>query len=66
MAGADEGAAAPPLSSRDILVRAVAKMGAGIGLCALFSDPLVEALTHLSRCARAGRARVCVVCVCVW
>jgi hypothetical protein len=38
-----------PLSARDILMRAVAKMGAGIALCAVFSDPLVEALTHLSR-----------------
>lgn len=38
-----------PLSTRDILVRAVAKMGAGIALCAVFSDPLVEALTNLSR-----------------
>jgi hypothetical protein len=39
-----------PLSARDILQRAVAKMGAGIALCAVFSDPLVEALTNLSRC----------------
>jgi hypothetical protein len=38
-----------PLSRKDILVRAVAKMGAGIALCAVFSDPLVEALTNLSR-----------------
>lgn len=38
-----------PLSTKDILVRAVAKMGAGIALCAVFSDPLVEALTNLSK-----------------
>jgi Ca2+/Na+ antiporter len=43
-----EGEAAP-LSTKDILVRAIAKMGAGIALCAVFSDPLVEALTNLSR-----------------
>lgn len=44
-----EGGGGPPLSTRDILVRAVIKMGAGIALCAVFSDPLVEALTNLSR-----------------
>lgn len=41
--------AAAPLSTRDILIRAVAKMGAGIALCAVFSDPLVDALSNLSR-----------------
>jgi hypothetical protein len=46
-AGLGEGG--QPLSGRDILLRAVAKMGAGIALCAVFSDPLVDALTHLSR-----------------
>ena len=40
---------AQPLSTKDILVRAVVKMGAGIALCVVFSDPLVEALTNLSR-----------------
>ncbi|WIA37902.1 hypothetical protein OEZ86_001279 [Tetradesmus obliquus] len=44
-----EGQPAQPLSRKDILVRAVAQMGAGIALCAVFSDPLVDALTHLSR-----------------
>lgn len=38
-----------PLSARDILVRAVTKMAAGIALCAVFSDPLVDALSNLSR-----------------
>jgi hypothetical protein len=42
--------AAAPLSARDILLRALLKMGGGIALCAIFSDPLVEALTNLSRC----------------
>eukprot|EP00775_Hariotina_reticulata_P009910 gene9910-10066_t len=41
--------AAQPLSARDILVRALLRMGGGIALCAIFSDPLVEALTSLSR-----------------
>lgn len=47
-----EGQPAQPLSRKDILVRAVAQMGAGIALCAVFSDPLVDALTHLSRCGK--------------
>lgn len=38
-----------PLSAKDILVRAMLKMGAGIALCAVFSDPLVDALASLSR-----------------
>jgi Ca2+/Na+ antiporter len=46
------GEGSQPLSAKDILSRAVAKMGAGIALCAVFSDPLVEALTNLSRCGR--------------
>lgn len=45
----DEAEAPAPLSSRDILIRAVLKMAAGIALCAVFSDPLVDALTNLSR-----------------
>ncbi|KAF8069707.1 NCL2 [Scenedesmus sp. PABB004] len=45
-AGGGEGA---PLSSRDILLRSVVQMGAGIALCAVFSDPLVDALSNLSR-----------------
>lgn len=44
-----EGDEGGPLSAKDILVRAVIKMGAGIALCAVFSDPLVDALTNLSR-----------------
>lgn len=43
--GADEA----PLSTREILLRAAGKMGGGIALCAVFSDPLVEALTNLSK-----------------
>jgi hypothetical protein len=50
------GEAGQPLSARDILTRAVSKMGAGIALCAVFSDPLVEALTNLSRCGTGHAA----------
>jgi hypothetical protein len=45
--GAGEGGV--PLTRAQIITRAVLTMGAGIALCALFSDPLVEALTTFSR-----------------
>lgn len=43
----DEGAEA--LTDRQILVRAVAGMAGGLGICAAFSDPLVDALSELSQ-----------------
>lgn len=44
------GEGGPGVSSvRDILVKAAAMLAGGVALCAVFSDPLVEALTNLSR-----------------
>ena len=43
----EEGAEA--LTDRQILVRAVAGMAGGLGICAAFSDPLVDALSELSQ-----------------
>jgi hypothetical protein len=37
------------LDRTQILVRAAAMLGGGVALCAVFSDPLVESLTNLSR-----------------
>ncbi len=45
----EDGSEGGPLTSRDIAIQATLKLGAGIALCAVFSDPLVEALTNLSR-----------------
>ena len=46
----EEGAEA--LTDRQILVRAVAGMAGGLGICAAFSDPLVDALSELSQVGR--------------
>lgn len=46
--GEGQGGAAP-LTRRQIALQATLRMGAGIVLCAVFSDPLVEALSGLSR-----------------
>lgn len=45
--GGGEGGGA--LSKRDILVRAGASLAAGVALCSVFSEPLVDSLTNLSR-----------------
>jgi hypothetical protein len=39
----------PALGEPRDLVRAAAVLGGGVALCAVFSDPLVESLTNLSR-----------------
>jgi len=44
--GGDDGGV---LSRTQILLRAGAMLSAGVALCAIFSDPLVESLTNLSR-----------------
>lgn len=40
---------AEPLSDSQIAVRACAGLAAGLATCAYFSDPLVEALSDLSK-----------------
>lgn len=42
---------ARPLSDAQIAVRATAGMAGGLAVCAAFSDPLVDALSHLSQVA---------------
>jgi len=40
---------AEPLSDTQIGVRAAAGMAGGLAVCAAFSDPLVDSLSHLSQ-----------------
>jgi hypothetical protein len=54
MAG-DGGQGGEALSRDQLLLRAGATLACGVALCAVFSDPLVESLTNLSRCAGAWR-----------
>lgn len=42
--GSEEG----PVTTRDIAIQSTVRMAMGIALCAVFSDPLVDALTHVS------------------
>lgn len=38
-----------PVTTGQILLRSCLKLGAGVAVCAIFSDPLVDSLTNLSR-----------------
>lgn len=49
MGGEEGGGGGEALSRQQILVRAGALLAGGVALCAVFSDPLVESLTNLSR-----------------
>lgn len=39
----------PPLTASQIALQSAIKLGAGVTLCAAFSDPLVDALNNLSK-----------------
>ncbi|KAG1679415.1 hypothetical protein FOA52_007706 [Chlamydomonas sp. UWO 241] len=45
----EEGGGGEPLTANAIALQASLRLGAGVALCAIFSDPLVEALSTLSR-----------------
>ena len=44
----DEGAAEGIQRPRDIALRATLELASGVAMCSVFSDPFVDALSHLS------------------
>eukprot|EP00884_Botryococcus_braunii_P018037 jgi/Botrbrau1/4917/Bobra.118_1s0030.1 len=43
-----EGGGGSPMTDKQIVLLALTKLAGGVGLCAVFSDPLVDALSNLS------------------